>query len=150
MLDGSIFEAKKAMNKSLKIRNPKSPKNPIRQVRLIKPRNVGKLEKKAFVPRFIPFRFPAACIEKDIDIRKGRTNSKRITKDGIKLYRKKNNPSMVNKEAKLSMPAFVLFFIVNTPGILLGACSSSLIIFMKTYQRQIIIERINKTGPSDS
>ena len=138
------------INKSLKIRNPISPKEPIIQIRLIKPRNVGKLEKKAFVPRFIPFRFPAACIAKDMHIRKGRTNRKRSIKEGIKLYRKKNSPSMVNKEAKLSIPAFVLFFIVNTPGIRLGACSSSLISLKKTYQRQIIIERINKTGPSDS
>ena len=102
------------------------------------------------MPRFIPFRFPDAWIAKDIHISKGKTNNILNIKEGMKLYRKKNIPSIVNRETKLSMPAFVLFFIVNTPGILLGACSSSLIRFKKTYHRQIIIERINKTGPSDS
>ncbi len=83
-------------------------------------------------------------------ISKGKTNSIRNAKEGIKLYRKKNIPIIVNRAAKLNIPAFVLFFMVNTPGILLGACSSSLIRLKKIYQRQIIIERINNTGPSDS
>ena len=63
---------------------------------------------------------------------------------------KKNRPIMVNKDPKLRMSALVLFFIVNTPAILFGALSSSLIMFWKINHKKIIIESINSTGPKDS
>ena len=79
------MEAKKVIINSLRSMNPARPNEPIKQVSPIIPRKAGKLEKKAFAPRFTPFRVPEAYMANEIQIRKGSRKNMRSAKNGMKL-----------------------------------------------------------------